>query len=77
MADTVLYSGTNNWQVMSALGVFDRIIQVLVGLAVLVLVLGLVVDAGLLLLGGFLFIVAGIFYVGVRMLKIRAETSRT
>ncbi|MFC7115049.1 hypothetical protein ACFQH2_08910 [Natronoarchaeum sp. GCM10025703] len=62
---------------MSALGVFDRIIQVLVGLAVLVLVLGLVVDAGLLLLGGFLFIVAGIFYVGVRMLKIRAETSRT
>lgn len=77
MADTVLYPVTNNWQVMSALGVFDRIIQVLVGLAVLVLVLGLVVDAGLLLLGGFLFIVAGIFYVGVRMLKIRAETSRT
>jgi|GEM_PF-2753591 uncharacterized membrane protein len=62
---------------MGALGVFDRIIQVLVGLAVLVLVLGLLVDAGLVLLGGFLFIVAGIFYVGVRMLKIRAETSRT
>jgi len=77
VADTALYFGTNNWQVMGALGVFDRIIQVLVGLAVLVLVLGLLVDAGLVLLGGFLFIVAGIFYVGVRMLKIRAETSRT
>ncbi len=62
---------------MSALGVFDRIIQLLIGLAVLVLVLGLLVDAGLVLLGGFLFIVAGIFYVGVRILKIRADTSQT
>ncbi len=62
---------------MSAFGVFDLIVKALAGLAVLVLVLGLVVDAGLVLLAGLLFVVAGVFYVGVRILRERVGTSRS
>lgn len=60
---------------MSAFGVFDLLVKVLAGLAVLVLLLGVVVDAGLVLLAGFLFIVAGVFYIGVRVLQDRVEAA--